>query len=79
MLSHINVGTGKDATIRETAQAIKRVIGYKGRVVFNTLKSDGAPRKLIDVSCLSNMGWKYSVDLEDGLEETYKWYLKENV
>jgi GDP-L-fucose synthase len=79
MLSHINVGTGKDVTIREMAQTIKRVIGYKGRVVFNTLKPDGAPRKLIDVSRLSNMGWKYSVDLEDGLEETYKWYLKENV
>ncbi len=75
MLSHINVGTGKDVTIREMAETMKQVIGFKGKISFDTTKPDGAPRKLIDVSRLSNMGWKYSVDLKDGLSKTYKWYL----
>jgi len=76
MLSHINVGTGKDVTIREMAETMKEVIGFKGKLTFDTTMSDGTPRKLIDVSRLSNMGWEYSVDLKDGLSKTYKWYLK---
>jgi GDP-L-fucose synthase len=76
MLSHINVGTGKDVTIREMAETMKEVIGFKGKLTFDTTKPDGAPRKLIDVSRLSNMGWKCSVDLEDGLTKTYKWYME---
>jgi len=76
MLSHINVGTGKDITIREMAETMKEVVGFKGKLIFDTTKPDGAPRKLIDVSRLSNMGWEYSVDLKDGLSKTYKWYLK---
>jgi GDP-L-fucose synthase len=76
MLSHINVGTGKDVTIREMAETMKEVVGFKGRLTFDATKPDGAPRKLIDVSRLSNMGWEYSVDLKDGLRKTYKWYLK---
>ncbi len=75
MLSHINVGTGVDVTIRELAETIKKVVGFTGRLAFDATKSDGAPRKLIDVSRLSNMGWKYSVGLKDGLEKTYQWYL----
>ena len=75
MLSHINVGTGVDVTIRELAETIKKVVGFTGRLAFDVTKSDGAPRKLIDVSRLSNMGWKYSVGLKDGLEKTYQWYL----
>ena len=76
MLSHINVGTGVDVTIREMAETMKQVVGYKGKLSFDTTKPDGAPRKLIDVSHLSNMGWNYSVNLKDGLSKTYKWYLK---
>jgi len=76
MLSHINVGTGKDLTIREMAETMREVVGYNGRLIFDTSKPDGAPRKLIDVSRLSNMGWNYSVNLKDGLRQTYKWYLK---
>ena len=76
MLSHINVGTGKDVTIRELAQTMKQVVGFKGKLSFDTTKPDGSPRKLIDVSRLSNMGWKYSVDLKDGLIKTYNWYLE---
>jgi len=75
MLSHINVGTGKDVTIREMAETMKEVVGFRGELIFDKNKPDGAPRKLIDVSRLSNMGWKYSVDLKDGLTKTYKWYL----
>ena len=76
MLSHINVGTGKDITIREMAEIMKKVVGFKGELFFDTTKPDGAPRKLIDVTRLSRMGWKYSIDLEVGLNETYQWYLK---
>jgi len=76
MLSHINIGTGVDVTTRKLAETMKQVIGFEGRLVFDTEKPDGAPRKLIDVSRLSNMGWKYSIDLKSGLEQTYKWYLR---
>jgi GDP-L-fucose synthase len=75
MLSHINVGTGRDTTIREMAETMKQVVGYEGKLTFDTNKPDGAPRKLVDVSRLSNMGWKFEIDLADGLKETYKWYL----
>jgi len=78
MLSHINVGTGKDVTIKKMAETMKEVVGFKGNLTFDTTKSDGSPRKLIDVSRLSNMGWKYSIDLEDGLKKTYKWYLTQD-
>jgi GDP-L-fucose synthase len=74
MLSHINVGTGRDITIREMAETMKQVVGFKGELTFDTTKPDGSPRKLIDVSRLSNMGWKYNIDLEDGLKKTYNWY-----
>jgi len=74
MLSHINVGTGKDVTIREMAKTMKEVVGFKGELIFDTVKPDGPPRKLIDVSRLSNMGWKYSVDLKEGLIKTYNWF-----
>jgi len=76
MLSHINVGTGKDVTIREMAETMKQVVGFEGELSFDTTKPDGAPRKLIDVSRLANIGWNYSVDLKDGLTKTYNWYLE---
>jgi len=75
MLSHINIGTGKDVTIREMAETMKEIVGFKGNLIFDTKKPEGSPRKLIDVSRLSNMGWKYSIDIESGLKKTYKWYL----
>ncbi len=76
MLSHINVGTGIDTTIREMAETMKRVVGFAGELKFDTSKPDGAPRKLIDVSRLSAMGWHYQTGLEEGLKRTYSWYLK---
>lgn len=76
MLSHINVGTGVDCTIAELAHTLAKVVGFKGEVVFDTTKPDGAPRKLMDVSRLKNMGWQAGTSLEDGLRITYDWFLK---
>jgi len=75
-LSHINVGSGIDITIRELAEIIQEVVGFNGTLNFDSSRPDGAPRKLIDVSRLSNMGWKYNINLKDGLRKTYEWYLK---
>jgi len=78
MLSHINVGTGKDVTIREMAETMKEVVGFKGSLTFDATKPDGAPRKLIDIIRLKRMGWEYSVDLKEGLDKTYEWYRTNN-
>ncbi len=75
MLSHINVGTGVDCTIREMAETMAKVVGFKGKVIFDTTKPDGTPRKLMDVSRLAALGWQYRVDLEAGLRLTYQWFL----
>jgi GDP-L-fucose synthase len=80
MLSHVNIGTGKDVTIREMAETVKKIIRFEGKLFFDADKLDGAPRKLISVDKLLNMGWKYETELEQGLRKTYKWYLsKDNV
>ena len=75
MLSHINVGTGVDCTIRELAETMQRVVGFEGKLVFDTTKPDGTPRKLMNVDRLKKMGWEYSIDLETGLKKTYAWFL----
>jgi len=69
------VGTGHDVTIAELAMMMARVVGFEGSIEFDTSKPDGSPRKLMDVSRLSSLGWKYSVDLEQGLGMTYEWFL----
>jgi GDP-L-fucose synthase len=74
MLSHLNVGTGVDCTIRELAETIARVTGFNGRLVWDTTKPDGAPRKLMDVSRLAALGWKAQISLEQGLRDTYRRY-----
>ena len=78
MLSHINIGSGVDISIRSLALTIKKIVGYKGQLSFDLTRPDGPARKLLDVSRLSRMGWNYKVSLEKGLEKTYKWYLKNN-
>jgi len=78
MLSHINVGTGIDCSIRELAETVARVTGFKGRLVFDATRPDGTPRKLMDVSRLKSLGWRASIGLEDGLRDAYRWYV-ENV
>ena len=74
----VNVGTGVDVTIRELAETIAHVTDYRGEIVFDTSKPDGTPRKLLDVSKLTALGWKASVQLERGIEETYAWYVTHN-
>ncbi|MCF6266937.1 MAG: GDP-L-fucose synthase [Desulfuromusa sp.] len=78
MLSHINVGTGVDCSIRELAETIARVTGFNGELVFDPSKPDGAPRKLLDVSKLNRLGWQASCDLENGLRDAYRWFLEKD-
>jgi len=76
MLSHINVGTGIDCTIRELAETMQRVVGFEGTVSFDTSKPEGAPRKLLNVDRLKQLGWQASLSLEEGLAGTYDWFLE---
>ena len=76
MLSHINVGTGEDCTIRELAETVAWVTGFTGRLVFDTDKPDGAPRKLLDVSRLAALGWRPQIGLEEGLRDAYAWFVE---
>jgi GDP-L-fucose synthase len=71
----VNVGTGKDVTIRELAETIKVVIGYQGTLKFDSTKPDGTPRKLMDVSKLEKNGWKAKILLINGIHDTYSWFL----
>jgi len=75
MLSHINVGTGVDCTIKEMAETMKEVVGFAGELLWDTSKPDGTPRKLLDVSRLEKLGWKAKTSLKDGLTVTYQWFL----
>lgn len=76
MLSHINVGTGEDCSIRELAEIIAKVTGFKGELQFDSSKPDGSPRKLLDVSRLKALGWEAEIfSLEEGLRDTYRWFL----
>ncbi|EFB2838366.1 MULTISPECIES: GDP-L-fucose synthase [Escherichia] len=76
MLSHINVGTGVDCSIREMAETMASVVGYQGKIVFDATKPDGTPRKLMDVTRLKNLGWEYRYSLYEGLSLTYQWFLE---
>lgn len=70
----VNIGTGEDVTIKELAETIQRIVGYKGSIEWDSTKPDGTPRKLLDVSKLHGLGWKHSLTLEEGLRQTYAWY-----
>ena len=75
---HVNIGTGKEVTIKELAETVKKVVGYEGEIFWNTDMPDGTPRKLTDVTKLHSLGWHHKVDLEEGVELAYQWF-KENV
>jgi GDP-L-fucose synthase len=75
MLSHINVGTGMDCTIRELVETVAKVVKFEGDIIFDTSKPDGTPRKLMDVSRLNSLGWQYKTQLENGLSLSYQWFL----
>lgn len=76
MLSHLNVGTGVDCTIRELAETVAKVTGFQGKLVWDTSKPDGTPRKLLDISRLRALGWEASIGLEDGLRDAYQWFVE---
>jgi GDP-L-fucose synthase len=75
MLSHINVGTGIDCSIKELAETVAEVTGFSGEIIFDSSKPDGTPRKLLDVSRLQRLGWEASITLEAGIKSTYYWYI----
>ena len=75
MLSHINVCTGEDCTIKELAETMSEVVGFKGKLVFDSSKPDGTPRKLMNVSRLKSLGWQSSISLKEGISITYQWFL----
>ncbi len=71
---HINVGTGKELTIRELSQLVVKAVGFEGEVAFDASKPDGTMRKLIDVSKLHSLGWTHKVEIEDGVAKLFQWY-----
>lgn len=73
---HINIGTGLDVSITDLAQIIAEITGFKGDIKYDLTKPDGAPRKLLDVSCLARLGWSSGISLIDGIRETYRWFLE---
>ena len=73
--SHVNIGTGKDLSIADLAGLIAKVVGFEGKIEYDSTKPDGTPKKLLDVSRMASLGWKYKTELEDGLHLAYKWFL----
>ena len=71
-----NIGTGKDLTIKELALLIQKIVGHKGEIIWDNSKPDGTPRKLLDVSKMNELGWKHRINLEDGIQITYDWFLE---
>ena len=71
-----NLGSGEDITIKELAETIQKVTGHKGKIIWDSSKPDGTPRKLMDISKMKEMGWEYKTDLEQGIEKTYAWFLE---
>jgi len=76
MMSHINIGSGHDCTIKNLAETISRVVGFSGEIVWDSSMPDGAPRKLMDVGVIESLGWTASIGLENGIKKTYEWFLR---
>ncbi|MDT3695643.1 MAG: GDP-L-fucose synthase [Ignavibacterium sp.] len=74
-ITHLNIGTGKDISINDLAKMIAEIIGYKGSINHDTSKPDGTLRKLLDVSRINSLGWRYKTELQDGIDKTYNWFL----
>jgi GDP-L-fucose synthase len=77
MLSHINIGTGADVTIKQLAELVQKVVDFKGEIVWDKTKPDGTPRKLLDVSKINQLGWKAQTSLENGLNQSYQWFVND--
>ena len=71
-----NVGSGKDITIKELAETIQKIIGHQGKIIWDSSKPDGTPRKLMDISKMHQLGWKHQTELENGIHKTYQWFLE---
>ncbi len=78
-ISHVNIGCGEDISIGRLASMVAKIVGFEGEIVFDPTKPDGMPRKLLDITRLGSLGWKHSVDLDDGLRRTYDWYLANRI
>lgn len=72
---HVNIGTGKEVTIKQLAELVKKTVGYEGEIVWNSEMPDGTPRKLTDVTKLHKLGWRHKIELEEGVELAYKWFV----
>jgi GDP-L-fucose synthase len=72
---HVNVGVGEDVTVAALAATVAEIVGYDGRLTWDTTKPDGTPRKLLDVTKINELGWKAEIDLSAGIRSTYEWYL----
>ena len=72
----VNIGVGKDITIKELVELIKEIVGFEGGIKYDTSKPDGTPRKLMDVSRLNSLGWEARIPLKDGIKETYEWFIQ---
>ena len=75
-ITHLNVGSGKDITIADLAKLISEIVGFNGKIVYDSTKPDGTPRKLMDVTRINSLGWKYKTELSDGVSKTYNWFLE---
>ncbi len=75
----VNIGTGEDIVIKDLANLIKKIVGFKGEIMNDMTKPDGTPRKLLDVSKLHSLGWKHKILLEDGIKKTYEWFLENHI
>jgi GDP-L-fucose synthase len=78
-ISHVNIGTGEDLTISELCEMIKNIVGFPGKIIYDIQKPDGTPRKLLDITRMKNLGWKYKISLEKGIKDTYDWYLSKDI
>ncbi len=75
-ITHLNVGSGKDITIADLAKLISEIVGFNGKIEYDSTKPDGTPRKLMDVTRINSLGWKYKTELSDGINKTYQWFVK---
>lgn len=78
-ITHLNIGSGEDLSIKELALIIKNIVGYEGEIIHDTSKPDGTPRKLMDVTRINNLGWKATTSLEEGIVKTYEWFVENKI
>jgi nucleoside-diphosphate-sugar epimerase len=76
-VSHINIGAGKDVTIKDLAGIVKAIVGYPGKETWDGSRPDGTPRKLLDITRLTHTGWHPRIELQDGIRDTYEWYRRQ--